>query len=521
MSEPTDRGNGHRGSADQDAAAAALRGGQDAPPRLGPRPLERPDVDPGDAAVFGRPDGVSAGFAGTPPADRPGRPAAALAAPPPAALAGAFGRPGPHGPDLQRPPTPAAPTDADPPFWEGTDPGEPWRRPESPVELGRPGVVLDAGPAPAPGPGPRLSVRELLFGRRVHPRALAVLAAVALAIGAVGGLVGRLTAEDASRLTEPDPTITQVVAGRERPPGSVADIAARTVPAVVSLELRVGDQGGTGSGVVIDPAGYVLTNNHVIAPAAGASGATIEAVFHDGTRAPAQIVGRDPKTDLAVVKVAVANPVVATIGSSSGLAVGDGVIAIGSPLGLAGTVTDGIVSALRRPVRLDQGGGDGGAVIDAIQTDAAINPGNSGGPLVDSTGAVVGINTAIRSLGQTQNEGGSIGLGFAIPIDTARVIADQLIRTGVVKHAEIGLDARSVSDVTTEGAQVQNVTTGGPAAAAGIVDGDVIVKVGDRTVGGADELTVAVRAHRPGDVVPVALVRQGRPLTVQVKLGSD
>src|SRR5258706_1514141 len=160
------------------------------------------------------------------------------------------------------------------------------------------------------------------------------------------------------------------------------------------MEVRVGEQGGTGSGVVLDPAGYVLTNNHVVSAAAGADGAAIEAVFHDGTRTPAKIVGRDPKTDLAVVKVQVANPVVATIGSSAGLAVGDGVIAIRSPLGLAGTVTVGIVSALNRPVRLDGGSSDTNAVIDAIQTDAAINPGNSGGPLLDSTRALGGINTA-------------------------------------------------------------------------------------------------------------------------------
>jgi putative serine protease PepD len=210
---------------------------------------------------------------------------------------------------------------------------------------------------------------------------------------------------------------------------------------------------------------------------------------------------------------------VATFGSSANLVVGDGVIAIGSPLGLAGTVTDGIVSALNRPVRLDGSGTDTNAVIDAIQTDAAINPGNSGGALVDATGAVVGINTAIRSLGG--GEGGSIGLGFAIPIDDARGIAEELIRGGAVRHAEIGINARSVSDGTTDGAQVQNVQQGGAAAAAGIIDGDVIVKVGDRPIAGADELVVAVRERNPGDTVAVELIRDGRPLTVSVVLTSD
>ena len=489
----------------------------DGPPRLGPRPLERPPVDPDTAAAFARPPGLESGFAATRTEPDPSR----LAAPPPAALASAFGRPAADTPSLQRPPTNgSSPNGGDAgAFWtEGAD-RDPWRNPDSPVTLGPP---ADGGPSPGGGPreeGARLSLREVLFGRRVEPRALAGLALVAVLVGAAGGLVGRFSADGADGLTDPDPTITQTVDAIARPPGSVADIARRTVPAVVSIEIRVGDEGGTGSGVVIDPGGYVLTNNHVIAPAATANGAQIEVIFHDGIRAPAQVVGRDPKTDLAVIRVDVANPVVATFGSSAGLVVGDSVIAIGSPLGLAGTVTDGIVSAVDRPVRLDGSGTDTNAVIDAIQTDAAINPGNSGGPLVDATGAVVGINTAIRSLGI--GEGGSIGLGFAIPIDDARVIAEELIRGGAVTHAEIGVNPRSVSDGTTDGAQVQNVQQGGAAAVAGIVEGDVIVRVGNRTIGGADELIVAVREHNPGDTVEVELIREGRPLTVLVVLTSD
>jgi S1-C subfamily serine protease len=487
------------------------------PPRLGPRPLERPEVDPGSAAVFGRPEGISTGFADG--ARRPDRAATTSAAPPPPAMASAFGRPA-GAATLQRPPTPVGRPSADPePLWDRGE-ADPWRDPESAVGLGPPPGSDRVDDAPR-GEGPRLSLRELLFGRRVQVSALVVLGVLALLVGALGGLVGRFTAEGAASLTSPDPTIAEAAPGKERPPGSVADIAARTVPAVVSIEIRVGEEGGTGSGVVIDPAGYVLTNNHVVAPAADASGSQIEAIFHDGTRSAAQIVGRDPKTDLAVIKVEVANPVVATVGSATGLAVGDGVIAIGSPLGLVGTVTDGIVSALNRPVRLDAAGTDSNAVIDAIQTDAAINPGNSGGPLVDSTGAVVGINTAIRSLGQGEGEGGSIGLGFAIPIDDAKAIAEELIRTGKVVHAEIGLNARSVSDGTTDGAQVQNVQQGGAAAAAGIAEGDVVTKVGDRSIAGADELVVAVREHEPGDRLPVELIREGRPLTVSVTLTSD
>jgi S1-C subfamily serine protease len=489
-------------------------------PRLAPRPVERPAVDDESAAAFGRPAGVSGAFAGA-GAERPVHGAPTSAAPPPTALALAFGRPAEDVAPLQRPPSVRAGGDGDAsPLWSGES--DPWRDPHARVELGPPPPGDGVAPRPAPGEGARLSLREVLFGRRVQPRALAVFGLVAVLIGAAGGLVGRLTADGASALTEPGATLTTVSEAKERPAGSVADIAARTVPAVVSLEVRVGDEAGTGSGVLIEDGGYVLTNNHVVAPAAVGSGSRLDAVFSDGTRAPARIVGRDPKTDLAVVKVEVANPVVAAVGSSGGLAVGDEVIAIGSPLGLAGTVTQGIVSAVDRPVRLDGGDSDADAVIDAIQTDAAINPGNSGGPLVDSTGAVIGINTAIRSIGGSAgSEGGSIGLGFAIPIDTARGIAQELIRTGVVKHADLGVNARSVTDGATDGAQVQNVTANGPAAAAGIVEGDVIVKVGDRPIAGADELVVAVRERQPGETVPVDLVREGRPLTVSAVLAAD
>jgi putative serine protease PepD len=485
------------------------------PPRLVPRPLDRPSVAADAAAAFGRPAGVDGGFSDrrAAPAPTPGPP------PPPAALAAAFGRPrGPVDGALQRPPGLRGPAAGpDEPAWNGPA-DDPWRDPGTGAVLGPPAVDDPHEAEPPAVPGARLGIREVLFGGRVHPRALALLGVLALLIGAAGGLLARVTADGAASLTEPGAVLTPLTEARERPPGSVADIAARVVPAVVSIEVRVGDQGGTGSGVVIDAAGFVLTNNHVIAPAAEVEGAQIETVFSDGTRTPAGIVGRDPETDLAVLRVGVVNPVVAQIGSSAGLAVGDGVLAIGSPLGLAGTVTEGIVSAVDRPVRLGDSGGVP-AVIDAVQTDAAINPGNSGGPLVDATGAVVGINTAISSIGA--GEGGSIGLSFAIPIDDARVIAEELIRTGTVRHAELGVNARSVEDDTSSGAQVENVQGGGAAEAAGILVGDVIVVLGERTISGADELEVAVREYEPGTTVPVQLVREGRPLTVSVVLSSD
>ncbi len=508
--------------------------GRPGPPQYVPRPLQRPAVDPAAAQAFGRPSGVRGAFA-TQAGGSPREPShtrngtaeglSIAAPPPPGALAAAFGRPSGSAEQLQRPPgrngaRPAGGS-AEDDFWPQGAGRDPWRDPWAAAVLGAPAVAeRRRDPGDPPQPGARLSLQEALFGRQLSRRALVALGVVVLLIGGVGGFVGRLTADGGNLLTDSDATLAQVEAATDRPPGSVAAVASRVLPAVVSLEFRVGDQGGFGSGVVIDGQGYLLTNNHVVAPAATTSQATLEAVFSDGTRVPAQIVGRDPKTDLAVVKVDVANPTVAQLGRSAALTPGDSVIAIGSPLGLAGTVTSGIVSAVDRPVRLEGEGGNGNAVIDAIQTDAAINPGNSGGALVDTTGAVVGINTAIRTLGAGEGRG-SIGLGFAIPIDTARKIAQELIRTGHYQHAELGVNAASVTDGKSDGARVQNVQQGSAAAEAGILENDVIIKVGDRIVGSADGLIVAVRERAIGEQVPISLVRDGRPLLVTVTLKSD
>ena len=510
--------------------------GRPGPPRLVSRPRQQPEVDPAAARVFGRPSGVLGAFAvaagdfrrefsHTPISDTFSDISEGLssAAPlPPEALATAFGRPSGSAERLQRPPgRNGAHLPEEDDFWPRGAERDPWRDPWAAAVLGAPAVAEHRrNSGDLPRSAARLSLQEALFGRQLSNRALALLGAVVLLIGGVGGFVGRLTADGGNLLTDPGATLAQVAPVTDRPAGSVAAVASRVLPAVVSLEFRVGDQGGFGSGVLIDGQGYLLTNNHVVAPAATTSLATWEAVFSDGTRLPARIVGRDPKTDLAVVKVEVANPTVAQLGRSSELEPGDSVIAIGSPLGLAGTVTSGIVSAVDRPVRLEGDGGHGNAVIDAIQTDAAINPGNSGGALVDTAGAVVGINTAIRTLGAGEG-GGSIGLGFAIPIDTARKIAQELIRTGHYQHTDLGVNAASVTDGKSDGARVQNVQQGGAAAEGGILENDVIIKVGDRAIGSADGLVVAVRQRAIGERVPIALVRDGRPLVVTVTLKSD
>ncbi|MGH3869894.1 MAG: trypsin-like peptidase domain-containing protein [Pseudonocardiaceae bacterium] len=499
--------------------------GPPGPPRFVSKPAQRAAVDPAAARVFGRPDGVHGAFAA--PVGRSQRGSIGAAEGVPAAPCSeelAFGKPSGSVERLQRPPGHDGgrrPQRSDDDFWPQGAGRDPWRDPWAAAVLGAPAV---AEPHPDPGapprPGARLSLQEALFGRQLSRRALALLGAIVLLVGGVGGFVGRLTADGDNLLTDPDVTLAQVEPVIDRPVGSVAAVAGRVLPAVVSLEFRVGDQGGFGSAVVIDGQGYLVTNNHVVAPAATTSQATLEAVFNDGTRLPARIVGRDPKTDLAVVKVEVANPTVAQLGRSSALKPGDAVMAIGSPLGLAGTVTSGIVSAVDRPVRLEGDGGHGNAVIDAIQTDAAINPGNSGGPLVNTAGAVVGINTAIRTLGAGEG-GGSIGLGFAIPIDTARKIVQELIRTGHYQHSELGVNAASVTDGKSDGARVQNVQQNSAAAEGGILENDVIIKVGDRTIGSADGLVVAVRERAIGEQVPISLVRDGRPLVVTVTLKSD
>ncbi len=372
-----------------------------------------------------------------------------------------------------------------------------------------------AGPAPAPRPRGRAG---LLVGAVV----------LALVAGGIGGAVGTLATRSndnsgpvSNALNAPAPVSP---ASAVVPPGSVPAVAQKVVPSVVMIRVAnaKGDGGGEGSGVVLSSNGLILTNNHV-ASGAGPN-AKMEVAFQDGTTATASIVGVDPVSDLAVIKVAGKTDLTPIeLGASNNLIVGQPVVAVGSPLGLAGTVTTGIVSALSRPVSTSGEAGSQGTVISAIQTDAAINPGNSGGALVDSNGKLIGINTAIATLGTQEGQGsqsGSIGLGFAIPVDQARRIADELIKTGHATYAQIGISVRAQDDAN--GARVLDVTPDGPAAKAGIPAGVIVTKVDNQVIDSGNSLIAAVRSHQPGDKVKVTYTDpQGQnPKTVEVTLGA-
>jgi putative serine protease PepD len=358
---------------------------------------------------------------------------------------------------------------------------------------------------------------------------LSLVLVTSVLAGGIGAAVGIRSADDglpsAASLRDPSASLGAPLPAVQvsRPATSVAGIAARVLKSVVSIAVDDATGQGTGSGVVLRSDGYVLTNNHVVASAA--DGGTITVSFNDGTvDLPARVVGRDPETDLAVIRIIGAGALTpATLGSSADLAVGDPVVAIGSPLGLAGTVTAGIISALDRTVRVPGENGSAAAtpLFDAIQTDAAINPGNSGGPLVDLAGRVIGINSAIASLSTTSDgQAGSIGVGFAIPVDEARSIAEQLIRTGRATHPVIGVQATTVGGdgKGPRGARVSQLVGGGAAKRAGVRVGDIITRVGDRPVTSVDQLVVALRTYAIGQKVRLTLVRDGARLTVDVVL---
>jgi S1-C subfamily serine protease len=357
--------------------------------------------------------------------------------------------------------------------------------------------------------------------------ALIIAVAAALLGGMIGGYVGARPAAG----TQPSYSLGTVPpALTNRPPDSVAGIAARVLPSVVMIKVN-GDE-GTGSGFIIR-GGYIVTNDHVVTLDGAVTHATLQVVFNGGQMESARLVGADPYSDIAVLRLQ-QQPVrlpALSLGNSGSVDVGDPVVAFGSPLGLANTVTSGIISALNRPVQPGSGGSGSTpqAFYDAIQTDAPINPGNSGGPLVNAQAQVIGVNAAIDTLsGNPLNgvQGGSIGLGFAIPINHARIVATELIRTGRAAHAVIG--ALVNNNYTGNGAQIASsrpgaapsVSPGGPAAQAGLQSGDVIIRFAGQPINSATTLLDAIRSQQPGARVPITFIRGGGTHTVTLVLGS-
>jgi len=485
------------------------------PPQPGPpQPLH--DPDPYSTPPYGHPGP----WAPAPPVQHPAMtPAHGTAVPGPLTPQGRSDVPEdvPDVPEAPPAPPGAPETGAGPNPWKRYDP---WAA--SPLQsLQSPQPLQQNGAAPV-GARPGARKRGLVVG--------AVL--LALLSGGVGGAVGSYLERhggDGDRIQLPQAESDGSVG---RAPDSVAGIAARALPSVVTLHVRGDEAEGTGTGFVLDGRGHILTNNHVVEPA-GADGA-ITVTFSGGETAEAEVVGRDSGYDLAVVKVSDVDglqPVV--LGNSDNVAVGDPVVAIGAPFDLANTVTSGIISAKERPITAGGESGDGSDVsyVDALQTDAPINPGNSGGPLLDARARVVGINSAIRSAdsasGLDGTQSGSIGLGFAIPINQGKRVAEELINTGRATHPVIGVTLDM--DYSGDGARVGTedndggppVTTGGPGDRAGLEAGDIITEVDGRRVHSGEELIVKIRAHRPGDRLELSLVRGGRERTISLVLGSS
>lgn len=381
----------------------------------------------------------------------------------------------------------------------------------------------------------------------------------ALAIAAVSAGVGGAVATmvhpadhsvvaGANPATATSPDRPAAIPTANVPVGSVEEVAAKVVPSVVKLETKMGRASEEGSGIILTADGLILTNNHVVAAVQGGpagpkppglpvplptkpdapspdptpGGPKTLVTFADGRTASFTVVGTDPASDIAVVRAdGVSGLTPITIGSSANLHVGQDVVAIGSPLGLEGTVTTGIVSALNRPVAAGGDATNQNTVLDAIQTDAAINPGNSGGALVNMSGELVGVNSAIATLGgdSPDAQSGSIGLGFAIPVDQAKRIADELIANGSASHASLGVQVSN--DVTTHGAKIVEVVKGGAAATAGLPSGVVVTKVDDRVIASANALVAAVRSRAPGEKLALTyLDPAGKSQTVQVTLGK-
>lgn len=423
-----------------------------------------------------------------------------------------------------------------------------------PVHGGGPGTPNgNAGYTPNPKDAPR---RKATFG-------VGTLVASILAAGLVGGGVATVGAGELFGNTGSSTSTVgsnsqpgTVIVNNKDDVNAITAAAVKASPSVVTISATSGSSGGTGSGIVLDDQGHILTNTHVVTLDGQTANATLEIRTSDGKVLPAKLVGTDPLSDLAVIKVDDTSSLTpATLGDSSKLNVGDTAIAIGSPLGLTGTVTDGIVSTLNRTISVassaapkggdnSQGGdqgfqfappgggqsqqsaGEGSIAINVIQTDAAINPGNSGGALVNSKGEIIGVNVAIASAGSgtSTSQSGNIGVGFSIPINNAKRVAQEIIDTGKASHGQLGVSVKAkTSGASSEfsvGADVATVDPNSAAGKAGIKVGDVITKFNDLTIGEPNQLTAAVREQPAGSTVKITVQRSGKEQTFDVTLGA-
>ncbi|MFI1679570.1 trypsin-like peptidase domain-containing protein [Streptomyces sp. NPDC020607] len=529
--QPQPQSPGGSGLSGEYPASPGGSGAQEPVPVERPRPLH--DPDPYSTPPYGEPGP----WAPAPPVQHPAATPAhgTQLPPPPHGGTPPHGTPGPapHPPQQQ----PQAPYSGTPPHGTpGPAPHVPQQHqhqpPGAPVQpraaQGAPRQPYDPWNAPLQQVGslpPETREKRDKRGRRALFIGVAVIALLS-------GLIGGATGAYLERNGTGDVELRQADAeSADRPKGSVAGIASATLPGVVTLHVSGDSAQGTGTGFVLDGKGHILTNNHVVEPAG--TGGEVSVTFSGGETAKAEVVGRDSGYDLAVVKVSgVRGLKPLPLGNSENVQVGDAVVAIGAPFDLENTVTSGIISAKERPITAGGEKGDGSDIsyVDALQTDAPINPGNSGGPLVDSKARVVGINSAIRSADEGSEPGGgqagSIGLGFAIPINQGKRVAEELINFGKATHPVIGVtldtefngDGARIADKGKNGGS--SVNKNGPGDKAGLKPGDVITEVDGRAVHSSDELIVKVRAHRPKDRLRLTVERDGDDREVTLVLGS-
>jgi putative serine protease PepD len=403
---------------------------------------------------------------------------------------------------------PPPPPSAGSPWWSDAL-ADPWRDPYAPSAVVVPTAAENTGPQPEPVPDPDAP------RRRLGP-VLVICLVTALLAGGLGGTLGYVFAIRSgvgagagAALGTPSQAPP---AAANRAPESLAGVAKKVLPSVVTVHVP----SAIGSGFVVSQQGYIITNDHVVE----GSNDTMSVSFSDGSTASATVVGRDPESDIAVIKVSKPNLTPVQLGNSDSIAVGDPVLAFGSPLALANTVTAGIVSALDRTIKAGEGGTT--RYYAAIQTDAAVNQGNSGGPLVDASGKVVGVNSVIRSVGATDTEAGNIGLAFAIPINQAQRVASDIIDTGRARRTVIGAEVIDTgTSTTTGGARLRSVEPAGPATAAGLKAGDVLIKLNGHVLENGTDLIALVRKYPPGSVVSVEYRRGTKTATASVTLAAD